>query len=207
VKKFFAALVLAFLTCACMAGVSAAENAGAVTEAERIKNYYRALPVMERLMRAAEDMVKEKMGLTPSYKEQPPDDPDGPPSGDGEGRRRPDGRPDERPEMRPEPSPEHRPQPSPEHRPRRGHGPPPDRSDDDACYIATAVYGSLDAPEVLALRSFRDEVLMKSPLGQTFVSVYYEHSPYYAEKLKDHRYINHCVKLVLDKIVELVEAR
>jgi hypothetical protein len=59
----------------------------------------------------------------------------------------------------------------------------------------------------LTLRSFRDEVLMKSSLGQTFVSVYYKHSPHYAEKLKDHRYINHCVRLVLDKIVELVEAR
>jgi hypothetical protein len=187
VKKNFAAFVLVLLMCACMAGVSAAENGGAVTEEERIKNYYRALPVMERIMRAAEDVAKEKMGLTPSYEEQPLDD--------RVRRRRPDRRPDERPA------------PRPEHRPRRGHGPPSYRRDDDKCYIATAVYGSLDAPEVLTLRSFRDEALMKSPLGRTFVSVYYKHSPYFAEKLKDHRYINHCVKLVLDEIVELVEAR
>ena len=45
------------------------------------------------------------------------------------------------------------------------------------CYIATAVYGSYDCPEVWTLRRFRDEKLMKSFAGRTFVKTYYAVSP------------------------------
>jgi hypothetical protein len=74
-----------------------------------------------------------------------------------------------------------------------------------SCYIATAVYGSYDAPEVRILRRFRDEVLLKSNAGRKFVAFYYRHSPHYAEKLKSHRYINRIVRCVLDGIVVLIE--
>jgi hypothetical protein len=36
---------------------------------------------------------------------------------------------------------------------------------DDCCFIASAVYGSKEAPEVRVLREFRDNVLMKVPWG------------------------------------------
>ena len=39
----------------------------------------------------------------------------------------------------------------------------------DGCYIATAVYGSYDCPEVWTLRRFRDEVLRESVLGRLFI--------------------------------------
>lgn len=45
------------------------------------------------------------------------------------------------------------------------------------CYIATAVYGSYDCPEVWVLRRYRDNILAKSVWGRTFVHVYYAVSP------------------------------
>jgi hypothetical protein len=41
------------------------------------------------------------------------------------------------------------------------------------CFIATAVYGSSNAPEVETLRGFRDGVLMNSGLGRSLVDFYY----------------------------------
>jgi hypothetical protein len=73
------------------------------------------------------------------------------------------------------------------------------------CYIATAVYGAYDAPETAVLRRFRDETLMKYPLGQKFVSFYYKHSPRYAEKLKVYRRVNALVKFFLDGFVRLIK--
>ena len=48
----------------------------------------------------------------------------------------------------------------------------------EGCYIATCVYGSYDAPEVLTLRRFRDEILKKHMLGRMFIRCYYAISPY-----------------------------
>lgn len=41
------------------------------------------------------------------------------------------------------------------------------------CFIATAVYGDANAPQVEALRGFRDNVLMWNALGKTVVDFYY----------------------------------
>lgn len=45
------------------------------------------------------------------------------------------------------------------------------------CYIATAVYGSYDCPEVWTLRRYRDNVLDKSWYGRLFIKCYYAISP------------------------------
>lgn len=45
------------------------------------------------------------------------------------------------------------------------------------CYIATALYGSYDHPEVILLRRFRDNTLNRSILGRAFVKIYYRISP------------------------------
>jgi hypothetical protein len=79
------------------------------------------------------------------------------------------------------------------------------KSSEGLCFIATAVYGSYEAPEVRTLRHFRDEVLLKSNAGRKFVSFYYRHSPYYAEKLKSHKHINRIARFILDGIVALLE--
>ena len=45
------------------------------------------------------------------------------------------------------------------------------------CYVATAVYGSYDCPEVWTLRRFRDQYLKQSALGRLFIKFYYATSP------------------------------
>lgn len=71
----------------------------------------------------------------------------------------------------------------------------------EGCYIATAVYGSYNAPEVITLRRFRDETLKKSFLGRLFIKVYYRLSPPVANRLKNAHSINKAVRKILDKWV------
>lgn len=71
----------------------------------------------------------------------------------------------------------------------------------EGCYIATAVYGSYDAPEVIVLRKFRDNVLRNSFSGRLFISTYYLISPYIVTKLKGHYKINNLIKRILDKFI------
>lgn len=78
--------------------------------------------------------------------------------------------------------------------------PPPEKKK-EGCYIATAVYGSYDAPEVMVLRHFRDNTLRKTALGRWFIRTYYRLSPSLAEKLKSASRLNSMVRKVLDKWV------
>lgn len=45
------------------------------------------------------------------------------------------------------------------------------------CYVATAVYGSYDCPEVWTLRRYRDFTLAKTWYGRLFIRTYYAISP------------------------------
>ncbi len=45
------------------------------------------------------------------------------------------------------------------------------------CFIATEIYGSYDAPEVMVFRNFRDTVLNHSKIGRIIISIYYKFSP------------------------------
>ena len=47
----------------------------------------------------------------------------------------------------------------------------------EGCYIATAVYGSYDCPQVWVLRRFRDNILKTKWYGRMFIRVYYTISP------------------------------
>ena len=47
----------------------------------------------------------------------------------------------------------------------------------DACFVATAAYGSLMATEVVALRDFRDRFLRTHVPGELFVEAYYSFGP------------------------------
>lgn len=75
------------------------------------------------------------------------------------------------------------------------------------CYIATAVYGSYQAPEVLILRKYRDEVLSNSLVGRAFIKSYYFLSPPVAKWLKNAGAINRIVRIYLDKFVGQLEER
>lgn len=69
------------------------------------------------------------------------------------------------------------------------------------CYIATMVYGSYEAPEVQVLRKFRDSVLAKCALGQTFIRYYYRMSPGFVERYQNRKTIHIFIKWILDLIV------
>ena len=45
------------------------------------------------------------------------------------------------------------------------------------CYVATAIYGSYDCPEVWTLRRFRDFTLAERWYGRAFIKIYYAISP------------------------------
>jgi tetratricopeptide (TPR) repeat protein len=45
------------------------------------------------------------------------------------------------------------------------------------CYVATAVYGSYDCPQVWTLRRFRDNTLASTWYGRAFIRTYYAISP------------------------------
>ena len=71
----------------------------------------------------------------------------------------------------------------------------------DGCYIATAVYGSYDCPEVWTLRRFRDEVLRASVLGRLFIRGYYAVSPGLVRHLGSKSLFQKPVKRALDSLV------
>lgn len=45
------------------------------------------------------------------------------------------------------------------------------------CYVATAVYGSYDCPQVWTLRRYRDNTLAETWYGRAFIKTYYTISP------------------------------
>jgi hypothetical protein len=48
---------------------------------------------------------------------------------------------------------------------------------DRTCFVATAAYGDPRHPEVVALRRWRDQVLVRTPLGRAFVAFYWRVGP------------------------------
>lgn len=72
----------------------------------------------------------------------------------------------------------------------------------DGCFIATAVYGSYEADEVLILRKFRDHQLASSKPGQFFIHSYYFISPPIANLLEGFPIAKRPIKHILNKIVQ-----
>jgi hypothetical protein len=73
------------------------------------------------------------------------------------------------------------------------------------CYIATVAYGNEFAPEVIALKKYRDEKLSKSFLGRIFIRIYYNLSPPIAKKLKNNQKLNNLIRIrILDTIVKII---
>ncbi len=75
----------------------------------------------------------------------------------------------------------------------------------DACFIATAAHGSMQHEDVVALRRFRDQVLMQTDTGRAFVSSYYEHSPALADRIRESEGWKAVTRAALAPIVGLVK--
>ncbi len=75
-----------------------------------------------------------------------------------------------------------------------------------SCFIATAVYGNSNAPEVVTLRRFRDNTLRSSFVGRTFIALYYALSPRVARALVRNPRVAAKVRKLLDLIVRYTGA-
>ena len=74
-----------------------------------------------------------------------------------------------------------------------------------SCFIATAAYGTPLAREIQSLREFRDQHLMKNPLGEKFVDLYYKYSPLAAEFISDKPGLRAVVRFLLKPLVLMSE--
>ena len=70
------------------------------------------------------------------------------------------------------------------------------------CYIATAVYGSYDCPEVWTLRRFRDFSLGASWYGRVFIKLYYRISPTIVKYFGQTEFFQTFWRMKLDKCVK-----
>lgn len=70
------------------------------------------------------------------------------------------------------------------------------------CYVATAVYGSYDCPEVWTLRRYRDNTLAKTFYGRAFIHTYYTISPTLVKWFGNKEWFKKMWKPKLDNMVE-----
>lgn len=76
------------------------------------------------------------------------------------------------------------------------------------CFLATAVYGNEDSPEVEIFRRFRDEVLLSYSIGRRVISLYYRFSPYVAKLIGKSAFAKLVIRIVfLKPIIRLIDAR
>ena len=73
-----------------------------------------------------------------------------------------------------------------------------------ACYIATLVYGDYEQDQVLALRAFRDRVLLNNSFGRQFVRLYYRVSPTLVKWLQPYPFLQKPIRRLLDCLVRKV---
>ena len=76
----------------------------------------------------------------------------------------------------------------------------------EGCYIATAVYGSYDCPQVWTLRRYRDEKLAASWYGRVFIHTYYAVSPTLVRLFGETTWFNKIWRPRLDGIVAKLNA-
>lgn len=65
------------------------------------------------------------------------------------------------------------------------------------CFIATAVYGSPFANEVIVLKDFRDEYLLNYRLGRAFINFYYWISPTVANQISKSNHLENIIRTFL----------
>jgi len=81
----------------------------------------------------------------------------------------------------------------------------PDLPAKSGCYIATAVYGSYNCPQVWILRCYRDNVLTKTWYGKAFIQLYYAVSPTIVRWFGKADWFNSIFKRLLDNLIDNLE--
>jgi hypothetical protein len=75
------------------------------------------------------------------------------------------------------------------------------------CYIATAVYGSYNCPQVWTLRRYRDYALANNILGSIFIRIYYSISPIMVKLFGKTEWFTRLCRNGLDKLVNRLQRR
>lgn len=75
------------------------------------------------------------------------------------------------------------------------------------CYVATAVYGSYDCPEVWTLRRYRDYELAETWHGRLFIKAYYAISPTIVKWFGDTAWFKKMWKGKLDRMVSNLQQK
>ncbi len=73
------------------------------------------------------------------------------------------------------------------------------------CYVATAVYGSYDAPEVWVLRRWRDARLESTRVGRGLVRLYYATSPHLVRAVGHRRWFVSLSRRALNRLVRALK--
>jgi hypothetical protein len=81
--------------------------------------------------------------------------------------------------------------------------PYPDLPDKSSCFIASAAFGAGWAPELLALRDFRDRFMLPHAAGRWLAEKYYRASPAAARFLNRHSWLKPAVRVLLWPLVVL----
>lgn len=81
----------------------------------------------------------------------------------------------------------------------------PEINKSPACYVATAVYGSYDCPQVWTLRRYRDYSLALTWYGRLFIALYYTISPTIVKWFGNTKWFNKMWKGRLDKMVKRLQ--
>ena len=69
-----------------------------------------------------------------------------------------------------------------------------------SCFIATAVYGDYDHPQVIRFRNFRNQYLSDSIFGRLLIKIYYSVGPYLAILPTRSRVTKRLLRLILDRL-------
>nr|WP_296156565.1 tetratricopeptide repeat protein [uncultured Blautia sp.] len=75
------------------------------------------------------------------------------------------------------------------------------------CYVATAVYGSYDCPEVWTLRRYRDDTLAGTWYGRLFIKTYYAVSPTIVKLFGNTEWFKKMWRGKLDAMVENLQRK
>lgn len=84
-----------------------------------------------------------------------------------------------------------------------------DKQDDEAsgkgsCFVATAAYQDPWHPDVVFLRKFRDECLVKYGLGRAFIQLYWLIGPVLARPVKRTKFLQRFFKMIIGLIVRAI---
>lgn len=77
----------------------------------------------------------------------------------------------------------------------------------EGCYVATAVYGSYNCPEVWTLRRFRDDTLAETWYGRAFIKTYYAISPTLVKWFGHTEWFKKMWRGTLDRMVKKLQTK